>query len=308
MSIFGSSNIENKMDKSASKISGGLFSIFTGKKIDENILEELEELLITSDLGIEITNKILNELRKNKYNKVSTVDDVKFILSKYLKEFLFNSEKQLVIDSSRKPYILMFVGVNGAGKTTVIGKIAKKLKSEGKKVLIGACDTFRAGATEQLKKWCDVCGVEMVQAEKEAMDPSAVAYKSLEKAKKEDYDVLLLDTAGRMQNNINLMNELQKIERVLKKIDEKGIDENILVLDATIGQNAKKQVEIFSKTLNISGLIMNKMDGTAKGGILVSIANYFKKPIYAIGVGEGIDDLKEFKIDDYISSLLKLKK
>ena len=205
MSIFKPSNIENKMDKSANKISSGLFSIFTGKKIDEELLDELEEVLITSDLGISITNKVLSELRKNKYNKVSTIDDVKLILSKYLKEFLNNSEKQLSIDPSRKPYIMMFVGVNGVGKTTVIGKIAKKLKDDGKKVLIGACDTFRAGAVDQLQKWCENCAVDMVQADKEGMDPSAVAYRALEKAKKENYDVLLLDTAGRMQNNVNLM-------------------------------------------------------------------------------------------------------
>ncbi len=308
MSIFKPSNIENKLDKSANKISTGLFSIFTGKKIDENILDELEALLITSDLGLNITNKVLAELRKNKYNRVSTIDDVKLILSKYLKEFLQDSEKKLSIDSSRKPYIIMFVGVNGVGKTTVIGKIAKILKDEGKKVLIGACDTFRAGAVDQLQKWCNNCAVDMVQADKEGMDPSAVAYKSLEKAKKEGYDVLLLDTAGRMQNNVNLMQELQKIQRVLKKIDEKGVDENILVLDASIGQNAKTQVEEFSKTLDISGIIMNKMDGTAKGGILVSIASEFQKPIYAIGVGEGINDLQEFNVNEYIKSLLKLKK
>ena len=308
MSIFKPSNIENKMDKSANKISSGLFSIFTGKKIDEDLLDELEALLITSDLGVEITNKILSEVRKNKYNKVSTIDDVKQIISKYLKDFLANSEKQLVVDSSKKPYIIMFVGVNGAGKTTVIGKIAKKLKSDGKKVLIGACDTFRAGAVDQLEKWCQNSGVDMVQAEKEGMDPSAVAYKALEKAKKENYDVLLIDTAGRMQNNTNLMQELQKIERVLKKLDENGVDENILVLDASIGQNTKKQVEIFDKMLNVSGIIMNKMDGTAKGGILVAVANEFKKPIYAIGVGEGIDDLQEFSADEYIKSLLKLNK
>ena len=200
----------------------------------------------------------------------------------------------------------MFVGVNGVGKTTVIGKIAKKLKEEGKKVLISACDTFRAGAVEQLEVWCKNIGVDIVKAEKEGMDPSSVAYKSLEKAKKENYDVLLIDTAGRMQNNINLMQELQKIERVLKKLDEKGADETILVLDASIGQNAKKQVEIFNKMLNISGIIMNKMDGTAKGGILVPIVHEFKKPIYAIGIGEGVDDLQEFNADNYIKSLLKL--
>lgn len=307
MSIFTKSNIDNKMDKSADKISTGLFSIFSGKKIDDELLEELEELLIASDLGIDITNKVIGELKKNKYSKSSTTEDIKLILSKHIKEFLHNSEKQLVIDEKRKPYILMFVGINGVGKTTVIGKIAKKLKEEGKKVLIAACDTFRAGAVEQLELWCDKVGVEIVKAEKTGMDPSSVAYRALEKAKNENYDVLLVDTAGRMQNNINLMNELQKIERVLKKLDEKGVDETILVLDATIGQNAKKQVEIFNKMLNVSGLIMNKMDGTAKGGILVPIVHDYKKPIYAIGIGEGVDDLQEFNADDYIKSLLKLE-
>ena len=307
MSIFTKSNIDNKMDKSADKISTGLFSIFSGKKIDDELLEELEELLIASDLGIDITNKVIGELKKNKYSKSSTTEDIKLILSKHIKEFLHNSEKQLVIDEKRKPYILMFVGINGVGKTTVIGKIAKKLKEEGKKVLIAACDTFRAGAVEQLELWCDKVGVEIVKAEKTGMDPSSVAYRALEKAKNENYDVLLVDTAGRMQNNINLMNELQQIERVLKKLDDKGVDETILVLDATIGQNAKKQVEIFNKMLNVSGLIMNKMDGTAKGGILVSIVHEFKKPIYAIGIGEGVDDLQEFNADDYIKSLLKLE-
>ena len=306
VSLFTTSNIDDKLDKSASKITSGLFSIFTGKKIDEELLEELEELLISSDLGIDITNKVISEVRRNKYSKSLTTEDIKIVLSKYIKEFLHNSERSLSISDNRHPYILMFVGVNGVGKTTVIGKIAKKLKEECKKVLISACDTFRAGAVEQLEVWCKNIGVDIVKAEKEGMDPSSVAYKSLEKAKKENYDVLLIDTAGRMQNNINLMQELQKIERVLKKLDEKGADETILVLDASIGQNAKKQVEIFNKMLNISGIIMNKMDGTAKGGILVPIVHEFKKPIYAIGIGEGVDDLQEFNADNYIKSLLKL--
>lgn len=307
MSIFKSSNIENKLDKTANKISTGLFSIFTGKTIDEELLRDLEDLLITSDLGINITNKILSEIKKNKYTKTVSDSDIKSIISKYLIEFLHGAEKKLDINPARKPYIIMFVGVNGVGKTTVIGKIAKKLKSEGKKVLIAACDTFRAGAVEQLEKWSNDCNVEMVQAEKEGTDPSAVAYKALEKAKKENYDVLLIDTAGRMQNNINLMHELQKIERVIKKLDDKGADDVILVLDATVGQNTKKQVDIFNKTINISGLIMNKMDGTAKGGILVSIVNEFKKPVYAIGIGEGIDDLQEFNTENYVKSLLKIE-
>lgn len=307
MAIFGNSNIKDKLDKTGNKISTGIFSIFTGKKIDDELLEELEEILITSDLGINITNKILAEIKKNKYQKNVSSNDIKDIIAKYLKEFLHGSEKKLVVNTERKPYIMMFVGINGVGKTTAIGKIAKKLKDEGKKVLISACDTFRAGAVEQLEKWAENSGVEIVKADKEGMDPSAVAYKSLEKAKKEKFDVLLIDTAGRMQNNINLMQELQKIERVLEKLDASGADERILVLDASVGQNAKKQLELFNKTIEISGLIMNKMDGTAKGGILVPLVNEFKKPIYAIGVGEGIEDLQEFNMENYIKSLLKME-
>lgn len=295
------------MSKSAEKISTGLFGIFTGKKIDDELLDELEDLLISSDLGLDITNRVINELKRNKYSKTSKIDDIKIILSKYLKEFLHGSEKKLSIPNDKKPYVLIFVGVNGVGKTTVIGKIAKKLKEEGKNVLIAACDTFRAGAVEQLEVWCKNIGVDIVKAEKEGMDPSSVAYTSFVKAKTEKYDVLLVDTAGRMQNNINLMQELQKINRVLKKIDDDGINETVLVLDATIGQNAKKQVEMFNKTLNISGIIMNKMDGTAKGGILVPIVYEFKKPIYAIGIGEGVNDLQEFNANNYIKGLLKLK-
>ena len=171
------------------------------------------------------------------------------------------------------------------------------MKNEGKKVLISACDTFRAGAVEQLEKWGENSGVDMIKADKEGMDPSAVAYKALEKAVKDNYDVLLIDTAGRMHNNINLMQELEKIDRVLKKIVETGADEKILVLDATLGQNTKKQVEMFNKVVNISGIIMNKMDGTAKGGILIPIFNEFKKPIYAIGIGEQFDDLQKLPKD-----------
>ena len=308
MSIFNSSNINDKLDKTSNKISSGIFSIFTGKKIDDSILEELEDLLISSDLGIEITSKILSEIKKNKYAKNTNSEDIKNIIAKYLKDSLEGSEKEIEIKIEKKPYVMMFVGVNGVGKTTVIGKIAKKMKNEGKKVLISACDTFRAGAVEQLEKWGENSGVDMIKADKEGMDPSAVAYKALEKAVKDNYDVLLIDTAGRMHNNINLMQELEKIDRVLKKIVETGADEKILVLDATLGQNTKKQVEMFNKVVNISGIIMNKMDGTAKGGILIPIFNEFKKPIYAIGIGEQFDDLQKFNINNYIKSLLKMEK
>ena len=307
MSSLKESNINNKIDKSSSVISKGLFSIFTGKKIDDSILEELENLLISSDLGFNVTDKILTEIKKNKYNKLVNIEDIKNIIAKYIKTILLNSEKDLKVKENKKPYIMMFIGVNGVGKTTIIGKIAKNLREDGKKVLIGACDTFRAGAVEQLEKWANDSKVEIIKSEKEGADPSSIAYQATEKAKKENYDVLLLDTAGRMQNNVNLMSELEKISRVVKKVNETDIDENILVLDATTGQNTKKQVEIFNKKMNISGIIMNKMDGTSKGGILVSIYDEYKKPIYAIGVGEKIDDLQKFNVDDYVNNLLKIK-
>ena len=310
MSIFDESDLTNKIEKSSNFISNGLFSIFTGKKISDEILEELENLLISTDLGYEITEKILSEIKKNKYARIISIEDIKIIIAKYLKQFLLNSEGELKINKDRKPYIIMFIGVNGSGKTTVIGKIAKKLKEDNKRILIGACDTFRAGAVEQLEKWSIDSNVDILKSDKENVDPSSIAYKAVEKAKNESYDILLLDTAGRMQNNTNLMQGLEKISRVIKKIDNDniGIDETILVLDATTGQNLKKQVNIFNKSMNISGIIINKMDGTSKGGILVPIVNEYKKPIYAIGAGESINDLKKFNVNDYIKNLLNLSK
>lgn len=307
MPLFKKSNINNKMDKSANKISTGLFSIFSGKKIDDEMLDELEELLITSDLGIDLTNKVLAEVKKNKYSKDLTINDIKIIISKYLREFLKNSEKTLTVETNKKPYIILFIGVNGVGKTTVIGKIANNLKNQGKKVLIAAGDTFRAGAVEQLDIWAKKSDAEIVKPEKEGADPSSIAYKAFEKAESEGYDVLLIDTAGRMHNNVNLMQELAKINRILHKNGREGADEIIAVLDATTGQNAERQIDLFNKTIDVSGIIMNKLDGTARGGILVSIFNKFKKPIYAIGIGEGIDDLQEFNAEDFIENLLRIE-
>jgi fused signal recognition particle receptor len=294
---------DEKLSKSSEKIKKGLASIFTGKKLDKKTIDELEELLITSDIGINIVENIIQFLEKNKFDKEITVNEVKEII--FQKLFgVFKNISSNFIDFDKKPYVLMFLGVNGSGKTTIIGKIAKKLKNEGKKVLLSACDTFRAGATEQLNEWAKKVGVDMVRAERENEDPSSVAYKSLLKAQKEDYDVLLIDTAGRFYNNQNLMAELEKMDRVLKKIDANTPDKNILVLDATIGQNSIKQLEVFDKSINVDGLIINKMDGTSKGGVLVSIVDRFRKPIYAVGVGEKIDDIKNFDAKEFLDELL----
>jgi fused signal recognition particle receptor len=305
MLFFKKTKSENELSKSSQKISKGLVGIFTGKKLDEKLLEKLEDLLITSDLSLDIVSSIIQKLRKNKYNKNTALEDVKEIIAQELSLILKDCEKPLEIDYSQSPFVIMLVGINGSGKTTSIGKIAYKLYQKGKKVLIAACDTFRAGAAEQLEIWAKRSKTDFIKAENSNTDPASIAYKSFQKAKKENYDILLIDTAGRLQNNINLMEELSKIVKVLQKFDKNIPHKTILVLDATIGQNSKRQAEVFSKAVNIDGIIMNKLDGTAKGGTLVSIANEFKKPIYAIGIGEKIEDLKDFKVKEFIDELLE---
>jgi len=307
MRLFKKLSFKNKLSKSSEKISKGLSGIFTGKKLDEELLEDLEDLLISSDLSFDIVSNIVKNLRKNKFNKDTNIDDVKKIIAEELISILKNNEQPLNINSSKRPFVIMFVGVNGSGKTTSIGKIAHKLNLEGKKVLISACDTFRAGAVEQLKIWAEKSKTDFIQSEKNGGDPASVAYKSLQKAKNENYDVLLIDTAGRLQSNINLMEELRKIVKVLQKLDNSAPNKTIIVLDATIGQNSKRQLEVFSKAVDIDGIIMNKLDGTAKGGTLVSIAKEFQKPIYAIGIGEGIEDLNEFDAKEFVKNLLEIK-
>jgi fused signal recognition particle receptor len=272
-------------------------NLFSRKKIKDDLLEDLEEILIGSDLGLSITESIINELRKEKYTEYPTLDDVKNIVFSQLKKGLEGSDKPLQI-GTQKPYIIMFFGINGAGKTTSIAKLANKFKKEGEKIIIAAADTFRTGAVEQLAKWCQNIGIDVIQADKEGQDPTSVAYKALQKAKTENYDVLLIDTAGRMQNNVNLLAELQKLTRVI------GTNEAIIVLDASIGQNALKQVEQFNKVIKITGIIINKLDGTAKGGILIPVYERYKKPIYAIGVGEKVDDIRDFDIEWYLNRLL----
>ena len=283
------------------KIKTGLSSIFTGKKLDEEMIEELENILITSDININIVNNITNFLRKNKYDKNVSIDDVKTIIFNEINK-IFSTIKSDSIVLDKKPYVIMFSGVNGSGKTTIIGKIANKYKKQGKKVLLGACDTFRAGAVEQLNEWKNKANVDIITEEK--ADPASIAYKAYNKAKNEDYDLLLIDTAGRLQNNTNLMAELSKIQNVLKKIDNSLPHKSIIVLDATTGQNAIKQMELFSKAINIDSIIINKMDGTSKGGVLVSVVDQFKKPIIAVGVGEKIEDIEDFNNEKFINNLI----
>ena len=283
------------------KIKTGLSSIFTGRKLDDNMLEELENTLITADININIVNNITSFLVKNKFDKNITIDDVKKIIYTKINE-VFDNVKDKKIELIEKPHVIMFSGVNGSGKTTVIGKIANRFKKQNKKILLAACDTFRAGAVEQLNEWKKRADVDIMM--EEGADPASLAFKSYKIAKDENYDLLLIDTAGRLQNNANLMAELTKIQNVLKKIDQNLPHDSFIVLDATTGQNAIKQMELFSKAINIDGIILNKMDGTSKGGVLISIVDKFKKPIVAVGVGEKIDDLRDFDKKNFLDRIL----
>ena len=295
--------------KTSDKISKGISSIFNSKKIDEESLEELEALLIKSDVNFNITNNIVSSIRNTKFKKEVEVKDIKDIIFNKLNTVLnsacFCDKKQ---ENNNKPHVILFLGVNGSGKTTIIGKLANQIKkNEGGKVLLAACDTFRAGAREQLKIWAERSECDIYFDAREGVDPASVAYKALEKAKNEGYDYLLIDTAGRLQNNINLMNELKKIITVLKKIDDTKPDETLIVLDASTGQHSIKQMEEFSKNITIDGIIMNKLDGTSKGGALISIIDAFKKPIFAVGMGEKIEDIRDFDNTEFLQEILGLK-
>ncbi len=304
--FFNTINKEDKeLSKSSDKIKSGLSSIIFGKKLTQDIIDNIEDLLITSDLGVKITNDVITFLKENRFGKDIDLEDIKNIVyQKLIKPFDNISDSYINFDY--KPYVIIFLGVNGCGKTTIIGKFANQIKMEGKKVLLAACDTFRAGAIEQLKVWNDRAKTNIILPDKINEDPSSVAYKAYNKAKSENYDVLLIDTAGRLQSNINLMLELKKIKNTLQKLDKNIPNKTILVLDATTGQNSLKQYEEFDKQVNVDGIVMNKMDGTSKGGILVSIVDKFKKPIIAIGVGEKIEDIKNFNAEEFLKNLLGL--
>lgn len=297
--------ISNGLAKSSNKLSGAITQIFTHRKLDEDLLEELEEALIISDIGSNVALELTDKIRKKKFDKNISEDEVKKFLATQIHEILQPCEKSLNFENEHSgPKVIIFNGVNGAGKTTTIGKIAQNLRNQNKKVLIAACDTFRAAAAAQLEVWAQRSGAEIMLPKKEAEDPAAVAYRSLEHAKNNNFDVLLIDTAGRLQNKQNLMDELKKINSVLKKLDENAPHENLLILDSTTGQNAKNQMEVFDKIINISGIIITKLDGSAKGGIIVALAKSFQKPIYAIGVGEKLEDLQEFDAQNFSQNLL----
>jgi fused signal recognition particle receptor len=302
--IFSKAKIEHQLKNSSDKISAAITQIFTHKKLDKTTLEELEETLILSDMGSEVAAQIINNLKTKKFNKNIDETQIKIFLSSEIEKILKPCQSSLKLDESQKPQVIVFNGVNGAGKTTTIGKIAQNLKKQNKKILIAACDTFRAAASQQLEIWAQRVGCEIVMPQKDGEEPAAIAYRALILAQKDNFDVLLIDTAGRLQNKKNLMDELKKINLVLKKLDPGAPHENLLILDATTGQNAKLQLQTFHQIIGISAMIITKLDGSAKGGIVVALAQKFAMPIYAIGIGEKLNDLQEFDASGFAKNLI----
>ena len=302
MSIFDKFKIG--LGKSSKSLSSGLNNLIFKKKIDKNTLDDLEDFLIESDVGVESAKELREKFDNTKIDpKSSEKDEIYKIFSNYISEILKPLEKNLQNIKANKPSVILIAGVNGVGKTTTIGKLGKILGKNDKKIIFAAADTFRAAAVNQLDAWAKKINAYIIKSE-EGTDPASVAYKALDYGKKNNFDYLIIDTAGRLQNKKNLMDEFKKITTVVKKIDSSAPHETFLVLDATTGQNAINQVEEFKKVTPITGIIMTKLDGTAKGGILVAIGKKFKLPIVALGMGEKEDDLQPFNAQHYASALM----
>jgi len=302
MSIFDKFKLG--LSKSSKNLSSGLNDFIFKKKIEENELNELEDFLIQSDVGVEIASELKKKFSSTKIDpKKDNKNQVFQIFSDHILEILKPLEKNLESLSKSKPCVILVAGVNGVGKTTTIGKLGKILGKDNKKVLFGAADTFRAAAVSQLESWAKKINAQIIKSD-EGTDPASVAYKSLDFAKKNNIDYLVIDTAGRLQNKKNLMDEFKKIINVLKKIDKEAPHEIFLILDATTGQSAINQVEEFKKISPISGIIMTKLDGTAKGGILLALGKKFKLPIIALGMGEKEDDLQIFNAEHFSKAIM----
>jgi len=290
------------LTRSSSAIGRGIVDIFTKRKLDANSLDDLEDILIQADLGIGAATRIREAIGKGRYEKGIDPDEVKALLAQEVERTLTPIAKPLVLPEGVKPFVILVIGVNGSGKTTTIGKLAAKFIADGHKVMLAAGDTFRAAAIEQLKIWAGRVGAEIV-AREQGGDAAGLAFDAVTRAKESGADVVLIDTAGRLQNRTELMSELEKIIRVMKKVDPAAPHATLLVLDATVGQNALSQVEIFGRMAGVTGLVMTKLDGTARGGILVAIADKFKLPVHFIGVGETVDDLEPFEARDFARAI-----
>ncbi|MFT5487879.1 MAG: fused signal recognition particle receptor [Paracoccaceae bacterium] len=293
------------LSRTSSRLSDGISGIFSGRKLDDAALEDLEDLLITSDLGVETAAKLSAELARTRFDKEVSADEIRNALAAQVTTILEPVAKPLVANPAHRPHIILVTGVNGSGKTTTIGKLAKRLKEDGNSVMLAAGDTFRAAAIEQLKIWGERAGCPVVSTSQGA-DAASLAFEAIDRARAENMDVLIIDTAGRLQNRDDLMQQLQKVVRVITKQDETAPHDTLLVLDATTGQNAHSQVETFQSMCNVTGLIVTKLDGSARGGVLVALAERFALPVHAIGVGEGEDDLRPFEAEAFAKSLVGL--
>lgn len=293
--------ITRGLSKSTNKMSDSMSTMFKKRKLDDEALEDLEDLLITSDLGVGVATQVTTRLAEDKFDKDVTDMEIKIALADVISDILTPLERPIVLTGA-KPEIMLFVGVNGSGKTTTLGKLAKRYGDQGKKVMLAAGDTFRAAAVEQLTIWGERSGAPVISGKPNA-DAAGLVYDAIEKAKQQDIDILMIDTAGRLQNRTELMEELSKVVRVIKKQDPSAPHHCILVLDATVGQNALMQTEVFTQMAGVTGLVMTKLDGTAKGGVLVALSDKFKLPIHHIGIGERIEDLENFSAPVFAAAL-----
>ena len=290
------------LKRTTSALGGAVADLVTKRKLDGDTIEELEEVLIRADLGVDVAARIAAAVGQGRYDKTVTADEVKGILASEIGKILAPVARPLDIDAAKKPFVILVVGVNGSGKTTTIGKLAAKFSAQGHKVMLAAGDTFRAAAIEQLKIWGGRIGAKVI-AREQGSDAASLAYEALEAARTEAADVLLVDTAGRLQNKTGLMGELDKIVRVMRKVDASAPHAVVLVLDATVGQNALSQVGEFQKVAGVTGLVMTKLDGTARGGILVAIAAKYALPVHFIGLGESVDDLEVFDAQEFAKAV-----
>jgi len=292
------------LKRSSDQLTGSIAAVFTKKRLDQAMLDDLEDILIQSDFGVDMATDVTEALRRDRFDRDISSEEVRDVLATEIVKVLEPVAQPLLIDAVTRPYVILMVGVNGTGKTTTIGKLASLYGAEGKKVMLAAGDTFRAAAIEQLQVWGDRTGAPVVK-KPAGSDASGLAYEAVERAKAEGADILIIDTAGRLQNRDELMSELEKIIRVIKKVEPSAPHATLLTLDATTGQNALNQVEIFGKRAGVTGLVMTKLDGTARGGILVAIARKFALPVHFIGVGEGVDNLEAFAARDFAAAIAR---
>ena len=294
--------LSSGLKRTSSSIGSAVADLVTKRKLDRAMLEDIEDVLLRADLGTEVAARIAKAVGQGRFDKAISADEVKAVVATEVEKVLAPVAQPLAIDSAKKPFVILVVGVNGSGKTTTIGKLTSTLTAEGRKVMLAAGDTFRAAAIEQLKVWGDRNKVPVISGA-QGSDSASLAFNAVTAARDDNRDVLLIDTAGRLQNKAELMNELEKVVRVIKKVDASAPHAVLLVLDATVGQNALSQVEAFHRTAGVTGLVMTKLDGTARGGILVALSEKYKLPVHFIGVGEGIDDLAPFTASDFAKAV-----